>query len=135
MIYDLSNTSDLRAFKFRSNYFIENNKKVDLKESKNSRTSLQNAALHKFFTIIAEQLNELGLEFNFTGVKGYDLSTRYTANIVKEFFWKPIQITLFDYESTTKLNTQQMNEIIDIIIKFFADKGVLIEFPNKEHLK
>ena len=30
MIYDLSNTSDLRAFKFRSNYFIENNKKVDL---------------------------------------------------------------------------------------------------------
>jgi len=28
-----------------------------------------------------------------------------------------------------------MNEIIDIIIKFFGDKGVLIEFPNREHLK
>ncbi len=135
MIYDLSNTSELEAFKFKANYLVENEKKVDLKQCNNTRTSLQNSALHKFFTIISEELNELGMEFNFTGVKGYDLSTTYTPNIVKEFFWKPIQITLFDYESTTKLNTKQMNEVIDIIIKFFADKGVLIEFPNREHLK
>ena len=96
------------------------------------RTTKQNSSLHLFFDLISFALNELGQEFCYTGVKGFNLTTRYTPLIVKEFFWKPIQITLFDIESTTKLNTQQMNEVIDVIVKFFGEKGVFIEFPNNE---
>ncbi len=72
----------------------------------------------------------MGAEFSYTGIKGMELSTRYTPSIVKEFFWKPLQLTLFDFESTTKLTTQQMNDIIDIISKFFAEKGINLPFPS-----
>lgn len=99
-----------------------------------TRTSLQNRSIHLFFTIISEQLNEMGLEFYYSGIKGADLCTRYTPTIVKDFFWRPIQIALFDIESTKKINTKQINEISDVIIKFFGEKGIVISFPNKEQL-
>tara|TARA_R110002096_G_C14480964_1_gene713833 strand:+ start:574 stop:978 length:405 start_codon:yes stop_codon:yes gene_type:complete len=132
MKYDLSIKNDLNDFKFKINYLIENKKICELKAVKISRTSKQNSSLHKYFTFIADELNELGMEFNYFGVSGKQLSMRYTPNIVKDYFWRPIQVTLFDIESTTKLNTKQMNEIIDVITKFFAEKGVLIPFPSIE---
>lgn len=131
--YDLANKSDLNDYLFKSKYLVDNKKKVELKALNDNRTTKQNAALHKFFIFIAVELNELGLEFQYFGVKGSQLGMRYTPNIVKEFFWKPIQLALFDIESTTKLNTTQMNEVIDVITKFFSDKGVVISFPSIEN--
>ena len=130
MKYNLHNTSELEAFKFKVEYLIINKKTVELKQLKPTRTSRQNAALHKYFIFIADELNELGMEFQYFGVSGKQLSMRYNATIVKDYFWRPIQLTLFEIESTTKLNTVQMNEIIDVITKFFSDKGVLIPFPS-----
>ena len=99
-----------------------------------TRTSTQNRALHQFFVLISEQLNEMGLEFYYSGLKGMDICTRYTPTIVKEFFWRPIQKTLFDIESTKKLNTKQINEISDVIIKWFGEKGVVLEFPSQNQM-
>lgn len=109
-------------------------KKFKLEETKITRSSLLNSALHLYFTLICDQLNELGLEFNYTGIRGLDFSVRYTPHIVKELIWKPIQIALFDIESTTKVNSKEINEIIDILSKFFGDRGVVIEFPSFESL-
>lgn len=97
-----------------------------------TRSSQQNRALHKYFKFVSDELNELGLEFNYQGLMVDNLSSRYTPNIVKEFIWRPIQIALFDIESTRKINTKQINEIVDVITKFFSDRGVLVEFPRKE---
>jgi hypothetical protein len=130
MKYDLSNTKELKDFEGQIIHFKALTKIVELKECKNTRTLQQNKALHKFFVLICEQLNELGMEFNYTGVKGKDISLRYTPELVKNFFWRPIQMALFNFESTTKLTTQEMNEVIDVIIKFFSDKGIVIEFPS-----
>ncbi len=132
MKYDLSDIKELKDFDAQSVHFKATNKIVELKECKNIRTLRQNRALHKFFMMISEQLNELGMEFSYTGIKGADMSLRYTPDIVKEFFWKPIQMTLFEFKSTTKLKTDEMNQIIDVIVKFFGDQGVVIEFPCLE---
>lgn len=102
---------------------------------KQTRTSQQNRALHKFFAIISEQLNEMGMEYHYFGLKGQELTMMYTPTIVKELVWKPIQKALFDIDSTTKLNTKQMNDVIDVLTKFFGERGVEIEFPNIEQLK
>lgn len=102
---------------------------------KQVRTNKQNASLHKFFTMISEQLNELGQEFCYVGITGKELSMPYTPHIVKEMFWKPIQITLFEFESTTKLDTFQINQIVDVFVKFFADKGVEVFFPCEDEIK
>lgn len=98
------------------------------------RSSQQNKALHKFFGIISMQLNEMGLEFGYQGLKGIDITVMYTPTIVKEFIWKPIQKALFDINTTTKLDTFQMNQVIDVISKFFLERGVDIVFPSIEQL-
>jgi hypothetical protein len=106
--------------------------KEEIKNKK--RTLTQNSALHLYFNFIADELNELGQEFEYNGITGKQLSMRYTGHIIKEMFWKPIQLALFDIDSTTKLNTKQMNDIIDIFTKFFGDKGVVIPFPSVDCL-
>lgn len=103
-------------------------------EETNTRTAKQNSALHLFYTMIANELNELGLEYKYTGITGKTFELRYTTDLVKDFIWRPIQRVLFKIESTTKLNTQQINEIVDVIIKFFGDQGIVLKFPNIEDL-
>ena len=98
------------------------------------RSSAQNRALHLYFTFIANELNNLGLTFEFKGLRKTKISIPYTSEIVKEYIWKPIQFTLYKEKSTTKLTTKRINEIIDIINNFFAEKGVFIEFPSYENL-
>ena len=132
MLYDLSDIIEANDFKIKSRQLVEQRKQVELTVKQNSRTTQQNKALHKFFLIICERLNEMGMEFNYIGLKGLNLSTRYTPIIVKEFFWRPIQITMFDIESTKKIDTHQLNEVAEVIIKFFAEKGVVIDFPRKK---
>ncbi len=134
MKYNANNEEDTIKAKKRISYLIEKRKKFEIKELTENRTSLQNRALHKFFLMIAFSLDHLNLEFNYTGIKGMGFSTPYTANIVKNFFWRPIQIALFDIKSTKDINTKQINDIVDVIVKFFGEKGVVIEFPNKDLL-
>lgn len=132
MKLDLGNELELRKAKMRFDFLIKNKYTIELKKLSSSRSSQQNRALHKFFIIISSELNDLGMEFHYFGVKGQELTTRYTAEIVKNHFWRPIQQTLFNIDSTRKINTKQMNEIIDVVVKFFAEQGIYIEFPNIE---
>jgi hypothetical protein len=134
MKYDLSKPIDVQRFKNAATKVIAMTKSVELKEVRITRSMKQNRALHVFFTIISNELNELGMEFQYTGLKGSTLSTRYTPHLVKEFFWRPVQIALFDIQSTTKIDTKQINEINDVIIKFFAERGVELYFPSIESL-
>ena len=133
MKYSLTKKDDIREFNNRVDYLLLKGAEVELKHLKNTRTLQQNKSLHLFFTMITEQLNELGIEYRYFGLKGQELELMYTPELVKLFFWKPIQVALFDFESTTKLTTEQMNKIIDVIVKFFGDKGVVLEFPNIEN--
>lgn len=130
MIFDLRNTDESRLFESKVIHLRSLKKIVELKEVRNTRTLQQNKALHVFFTMISDQLNELGTEYRYFGLKGQEISLMYTPELVKNFFWRPIQMALFEFESTTKLKTDEINKISDVIIKFFADKSILIEFPS-----
>ena len=132
MKYDTKDIVQSTDAKRRLRELIEQSRTIELKELSNSRTAKQNRAIHKFFVIICEQLNEIGQEFCYTGIKGLPLTTRYTPYIVKEFFWREIQLTLFSIESTKYLDTKMINEIADVMIKYFAEKGIVRDFPRKE---
>lgn len=135
MHLDLNIPEERTKASARFQYLMDNKKNIELKQLSETRTALQNRSLHKFFVLISFALNELGMEFQYFGVKGQVLSCRYNESIVKNNFWRPIQKTLFNIESTKDLNTHQINEIVDVIVKFFGEKGVFIEFPNKESLE
>jgi len=75
------------------------------------RSSQQNRALHLLFQNISFELNRIGMEFTYNGIKGIEIQTTYTPEIVKEFLWKPLHKALLKKESTTKLTTQDINMI------------------------
>ena len=60
------------------------------------------------------------------------MSCNYNGQIVKDFLWRPIQQQLYNKSSTTELNTQEINEIIDILSKAFAELGMSVIFPSYE---
>lgn len=134
MTYELSNHIEVSKAKTKLEWLINNKKTIELKALSDSRSSKQNRALHKFFVLVSEQLNEMGLEFQYFGLKGQVLGTRYTPEIVKNHFWRPIQIALFDIKSTKDIDTKQINEVVDVIAKFFNERGIYIEFPSIEQL-
>jgi len=104
---------------------------IELKKVSKNRTSLQNRALHLFFTQVANELNDSGIPFIYRGLKGMEMETPWTGELFKSFTWKPIQSAMFGTESTTKLKTNQIDKIFVVINKFFADKGIEITFPNE----
>lgn len=134
MNYNLDNYKEREKAKVKFNYLCSKKCIIELTQKRSSRSYLQNRALHQFYVLVAEELNELGMDFQYFGLKGQVLSTRYTPTIVKNQFWRPIQLTLFDIYSTKDINTIQINEIFDVIAKFFSERGVYIEFPNKDFL-
>lgn len=134
MIYDFSNNLEIAKFDTYVNRLKKNKQKAKLEKVTDNRTAKQNKALHLFFTMIADELNDLGIQFQYKGLKGLNLEMRYTPHLVKEMIWRPIQMSLFDIESTTKIDTFQINEIIDILTLFFSERGVVLEFPNIETL-
>lgn len=102
-----------------------------LKWSGQFRTLSQNNALHLYFDIISEKLNELGWTFvEISFFTGKTIEYIWTPELVKEKIWKKIQIDLFAIKSTTKLTTQMINTIIEILNKHFAENRIDIEFPN-----
>lgn len=105
--------------------------KFEIKKFVKTRTSQQNKALHLFFTMLADKMNDAGLEFNYQGLRGQELSMPYNVTIIKEYVWKPIQETLFETDSTTKLTTEHINEILDVLTKFFGERGIPVTFPSQ----
>lgn len=129
MIYDLKEKREYNNAIESLKTMREFNCMVKIDQVKKTRSNLQNSALHLFFTFISNDLNEMGMTYTCEFVK--DVEVPYTPSLVKEVFWKPIQITLFEKESTTSITTSEMNTIIDVVVKFFADRGIEIHFPSK----
>ena len=134
MIYKTSLPKDIKKAQDNIKKWAEIDCEFELKKVSNTRTSQQNRALHLYFSFISNELNELGLEFHYQGLTQDGLTSIYTSDIVKNFIWRPIQTSMFDIKSTKDLTTDQMNKIIDVITKFFGDKGVNLHFPSIETL-
>jgi len=134
MRYDTKIKSEAKELIEKVEAMMSKGANVELKEIKQTRSNQQNRALHLYFTFISEQLVDMGAEFRYMGVKGVELSMPYTPDIVKNFFWRPIQKALFDHESTTELTSFEIDKIIDVVNKFFGEKGVPIVWPSYESL-
>ena len=99
-----------------------------------TRSTKTNSALHLYFSFIANELNELGIQYQYTGISGRTFELRYTSQLVKEFIFRPIMVAMFNKKSTTKLTNKEINDIIDVITNFFGERGVVLEFPNIDSL-
>ncbi len=97
-----------------------------VKETK--RTDRQNRALHKYFELVAEEMEEAGYDLR-TVIKAPITPTPY---LVKEQMWKPIQEKLTGKESTTELNVDEIDRVYKIMDEAMARSlKISVPFPSE----
>ena len=98
------------------------------------RTDTQNAAIHVFCRLIAEELNAAGYEMKVDSpVLKSQIEVPWTQESVKDFIWRKVQMSLYpEKESTVKLERAEVSEVADVIIRYLAEKfGVQVNFPSR----
>ena len=95
------------------------------------RTLKQNAALHLYFTFVAEALNDAGLDMR--AVLKPSVEIPWTSESVKEFLWRPIQRLMVNKPSTTRLTTREIDMIFETLNRHLGEKfGITENFPSIE---
>ena len=101
---------------------------VDMKNL-DSRTSAQNRALHKMYTLVAQRLADKNLPI----VKVIKPDVEFSPEAVKEYMWRPIQKAVVGKASTTKLNKKEIDLVYEVFNELLGEKfGIHIPFPSKE---
>ena len=135
MEYNFENESEIYLAKNHFNHLIDNKKRCKIEDIKKKRSPTENKALHLWMKHISDGLNELGETFHYFGVFGKEFEMRFTENIIKEFIIKPLIKTLFNIDSTTKLTTDNINELIDVINKYMGLKGLYLPWPSIQSMQ
>ena len=107
--------------------------KIKIEITKGKRTSQQNNALHLYFSMLAQALNDAGFDMRKTVRAGIDIP--WTAINIKEYLWKPIQKEYLRKKSTKELNkNQDIDFCYDILNRAISERcGVSIPFPSYEN--
>jgi hypothetical protein len=97
------------------------------------RTITQNKALHKYFELIAQELQNQGQTMQGV-IKKIDMcEITPTTRTVKEIIFKPIQEATLGKKSTTELTTSEINQVYEIMSMFLAKEfEISIPFPSYE---
>lgn len=97
------------------------------------RTNQQNKALHLFYTLLADALNQAGYDMRETIRQDVDIP--WTPVTVKEYLWRPIQKAYLREKSTTRLKTKDIDKVYDIVNKVIGERtGVHVPFPSIDNL-
>lgn len=95
------------------------------------RTATQNNALHKYFAMLADALNDAGLDMKAT--LRDEVEIPWNADLVKQHLWRPVQVAKLGKESTVKLERAEVSQIYDIINRHLGAKfGLSVPFPESE---
>lgn len=96
------------------------------------RTSQQNRALHKYFEMLADALNEGG--FTVQLVLKQKMELDWTKDMVKDVLWRTAQKAILKKESTKDLNKQEdIDRVYDHLNRHLSEKfGVHVAFPSAE---
>ena len=97
------------------------------------RTNQQNKAIHKYFEMVAEALNDAGFDIEKTLSK-YNVDIPWTKESVKSLMWKPVQRSMYAKASTTELDrSKEITEIYEVINRFLGKLGIHVPFPHENN--
>jgi hypothetical protein len=113
-------------------HYVQNApRSVETPEPSTKRTSRQNRALHAFYGLVADELNNGGLDIR--AVIKPSIEIPWNAEMVKEYLWRPIQKLALGKESTTQLDTGEIDKVYEIFNQHIAKFGVHVPFPSMEN--
>ena len=98
-----------------------------------TRSNAQNAAMHLYFTRVAQALNEAGYGVKrfFQEIKKVEID--WSSGQVKENIWRPIQDALTEKYSTTDLNKLEVTQVYEQVNRVLSEIGISVEFPHDEN--
>lgn len=97
------------------------------------RTTQQNKAIHKYFELLADALNESGWEMKRLLSQKPEIEIPWTPSSIKECIWRPVLRAMTGEDSTTKMNTVDPSEIYQVVDRHISQlTGVHVEFPSEE---
>jgi hypothetical protein len=95
------------------------------------RTNQQNRALHKWFTLKADQCRAAGVSPRMAFEKTIELEM--TPELMKEI-WRQVQIALYKKQSTKDLaKSGEIDELVNHLNRFFAHEFNLDEIALPSH--
>lgn len=104
--------------------------KVSISTGKN-RTLTQNQALHKYFTLLADELNAGGFDMRRTLKQDVDIP--WTMESVKQHLWKPLQEVITKEKSTAKVERADYSKIYDVLSRHLSQKlGIFVSWPSRD---
>ena len=108
---------------------------VEISNYKKQRTLDQNAALHKWFELLALELNLAGYTVQLVLKEKVDLD--WDKDKVKELLWRPAQKAILKKKSTTELaKLEDIDTVWEHLNRHMSEKfGVHVPFPSKEQLQ
>jgi hypothetical protein len=96
------------------------------------RTTQQNKALHVYFKLISDTLNDAGLDMRKVLKPHVDIP--WTPENVKEYMWRPVMTVQLGKKSTTMMSTIDIDSVFDTINRHLAKFGVSEPFPSYENI-
>ena len=98
------------------------------------RTSQQNKALHKYLTLVADELDRQGHTMQDVVKKITKVEIKPTMHNVKEMIWREIMKAQLGKESTTFLAKQEdIDKVYDVMNKWLGTYfEIHIPFPNDD---
>ena len=94
-------------------------------------TPQQRKALELYFRLLADKLNESGLDQR--KVLKPSVEIPWNHDSIKNQLWGPIQKAQINKESTTELEKKEIDIIYDTLNRHLGEKfGIHVPFPNDE---
>lgn len=95
------------------------------------RSPVQNNSLHKFCEMLAQALNDAGLDMR-TVIKP-EVEIPWTKDSVKKHLWAKIQQAMTDKSSTREGTTVEYIQVYEVLMRHLGEKfGVYVEWPSKD---
>lgn len=85
------------------------------------RTSQQNKSAHVFFELLAQALNDAGLDMR--AVLKEDVDIPWSKDTVKDYLWRPIQKAMLQKKSTTELEKiDEIDRVHEVLMRHLGEK-------------
>ncbi len=99
-----------------------------------SRTSTQNSALHLWFKLLADEMNQAGYTVQLVLAQKMDLD--WDKDKVKELLWRPAQQAILKKKSTTELSKiEDIDKVWEHLNRHIGEKfGLHVPFPSDQEL-
>ncbi len=104
-----------------------------MEKKEKQRTSQQNRALHLYFTLLAQTLNDAGLDMRKTLKPSVDIP--WSGKTVKDHLWRPIQKAQLKKNSTKDVSIDEVTKVYETLNRHLAEKfGMTVPFPSLEEI-